>query len=213
MSGRGNIRRLGVRVVTTLIEVGRGRRIEIGCGDRRPKIGFRGADIRDCEYVDYVTEAWNLHKLIHHSSITEVRGRHFFEHLSFSQCEATLRSIHAILAPGAKLQLEVPDLVYHAEQLLAVDRLQEPSDIKQSWTNEQHMLAGFYGWQREGFEEAWDIHKSGFTEDLLRRLLEHHGFINVVREPSEPWNLDMSCVKDASRPEPGADFFSEFVAH
>lgn len=205
---RGGIKKFGFKLLTAIAEVGGGKRIEIGCGDRRPKVGFRGADIRDCDFVDYVTEAWNLHKLVDLNSIVEVHGRHFLEHLTFSQCEATLRSIHSILRPEGLLSLEVPDLAFHAQQLLDTARLQEPSDVNRSWTNEQHMLAGFYGWQRDGFEDLWDAHKSGYTEDLLCRLLGHHGFINVTRRPTDSWNLKIQCSKAPNSTASSTSFFS-----
>jgi hypothetical protein len=40
-------------------------------------------------------------------------------------------------------------------------------------------MAGFWGWQRGTFNDVWDVHKSGYDEELLTNLVKKKGFVNI----------------------------------
>ena len=40
--------------------------------------------------------------------------------------------------------------------------------------------AGFWGWQREGEFEMWDVHKSGYDKETLTELLTKHNFTGII---------------------------------
>ena len=59
-----------------------------------------------------------------------------------------------------------------------------PSPTNAAWTQRQHAIAGFWGWQR-GEGTVWDIHKSGYDFEMMRELLERFGF------DDDPWHLNV----------------------
>jgi len=170
-------------------------KLEFGCGEKTPKEGFVGADVRKFEHVEYVCNAWDIGKFVPEGTITEIYSRHFFEHLTFIQADLTLEAWKRILAPGGVLQIIVPDIRYHIEQFLNPDP-SAPSATFDGWTVLQHALAGFWGWQRGGDTAIWDIHKSGYDYRCLKMKLEEHDFTDVRRLDDEPWNLNVVCRKN-----------------
>ena len=59
-----------------------------------------------------------------------------------------------------------------------------------------HARAGFWGWQREGEHEVWDVHKSGYNEHTLTELFVSKGFVTPKRIPSKKGiSLHMSFIK------------------
>ena len=64
----------------------------------------------------------------------------------------------------------VPDLAFHIAQFLDPNP-NGPSPANAQWTQRQHALAGFYGWQRQADHKLWDVHKSGFTFETMGGIL------------------------------------------
>ena len=147
-------------------------RLEFGCGEAQPKEGYVGVDIRPFPGVRYICNAWEIIDYVGPSSVTSIYSRHFFEHLTFPQADMTLNAWSAILKPGGKLQIIVPDIMYHIRQFLSPDG-QAPSATNPKWTLRQHALAGFWGWQREGDTKNWDVHKSGYDYALIEEKVFH----------------------------------------
>lgn len=124
------------------------------------------------------------------------------EHLDPNDARRALRAWCAALRPGGLLRLIVPDLAFHAQQLLGNAISFEPSRE----SNERHALAGFFGWRDEsrgGNRE--DAHRWGYTEQTLRALLESCGFVDVQRvregEDSAPWHLHLTARRPAAGDE------------
>jgi hypothetical protein len=88
----------------------------------------------------------------------------------------------------------VPDLAFHIAQFLDPNP-NGPSPANAQWTQRQHALAGFYGWQRQADHKLWDVHKSGFTFETMGGILGDAGFINYVRHDNRPWHLDIEAHK------------------
>jgi len=105
-----------------------------------------------------------------------------------------LKCWYKILKKGGKLQIIIPDMLFHIEQFLDEDPFKK-SVANPDWTNLQHSLAGFWGWQNDGETEIWDIHKSGYDFRLLKMKLEEFGFNNIKRLEDKPWNLNVICQK------------------
>lgn len=169
-------------------------RIDIGCGDKC-KEGFLGVDIRKFPGVEYVCNAWELDKHLEPSSVSEITSRHFFEHLTFSQADKTLDVFYKILKPGGIVNIIVPDMEYHCNQLLN-SNIQEPSDTFPSVSGVQHAICSFYGWQNESNQgNTWDIHKSGYNFELLKMKLETFGFASVQRIEDTGFNLNVKALK------------------
>ena len=162
-------------------------KLDFGCG-KKTVAGFLGVDVVDGPNVAFKCEAWHITNFVENASVEEIRSRHFFEHLSLIEARKTLGTWNKIMAPGAVAMITVPNLKYHAEQLLTDETVSEIRSNISSW---EHGIAGFYGWQKDEF----DIHKMGYSFESLKLLLEEYGFINIHEVVDKPWNLNVSFVK------------------
>ncbi len=175
-------------------------RLNIGCGEQR-RAGFLGIDVRPCAAADHVRPAWDLQPFAP-GSVDEVYSRHMLEHLDPNDARRALQAWRAALRPGGFLRLIVPDLAFHAQQLLGGATSFDPHRE----ANERHALAGFFGWRDEsrgGNRE--DAHRWGYTEQTLRALLEDCGFVDVQRvrdgEDSAAWHLHLTARRPAAGDE------------
>ena len=168
-------------------------KLEFGCGSKL-RSGYVGVDIRPLPGVKYICNSWEIERFIKHNSVKEIYSRHFLEHLTFVQVRKTLDAWRNILEKGGKLIVIVPDINYHIKQF-AEDKDMQASLVDRNITNRQHALAGFWGWQREGDIEYWDVHKSGFNQKILEEMMINHGFINISRINDSPWNLHIIAYK------------------
>ena len=156
--------------------------IEFGCGDNPTKQGFKTCDIRSLPKIDYVCPAWDIDTLVEHNSVDNIFSRHFFEHLSFIQGRKTLRAWQNIMKPGAICEMLLPDIDFHIQQWIS------GQDI-------EHAQAGFWGWQREGDTEVWDIHKSGYNFNTLQNILVQEKFVNIERIKNKGIHLHVKFSK------------------
>ena len=172
-------------------------KIDFGCGGK-PKDGFVGCDVRSNPGVKYVCDCWDIGVYVDECTIDEVTSRHMFEHISFVNGCRTLDAWFKILKSGGRVSMSLPDLHFHVKQYLEFynNRSQiARSSKKRNFTEYEHAMAGFYGWQREAETEVWDIHKSGYDEISLKEIFEKVGFINFKRLPDKPWNLNVEAYK------------------
>lgn len=169
-----------------------GLRLNVGCGDTRIP-GFVGIDVRPSRGADYVLPAWD-DSPFQPGSVAEIYSRHMLEHLNPGDARRTLTTWRRLLAPGGLLRLIVPDLEFHARQLLG----QQVSWTRDPAENLAHALAGFYGWRdaRRG-GDAEDAHRWGYTWPTLLALLAEIGFVEIRRATSgtdtEPWHLHVTA--------------------
>lgn len=162
-------------------------KLNFGSGKTK-KDGYKNCDIRQLKEVDFVCNAWDITQHIGEKEVDECFARHLLEHLTPDKAQQTLRAWKAILKIGGKIDIEVPDIAYHAMQLITAPNEQSP--IGKDATNYEHAIAGFYGWQTDVKDgQDWDIHKWGYTEKTLINLLSELGFNNIKRIKSDPWNL------------------------
>lgn len=168
-------------------------KLNIGAGSvRRP--GFLSVDVRPECNPDIVSVAWDL-AVVEEGSVQEIYSRHMLEHLDPHDAVRTIQRWFTVLAPGGSLNIIVPDLAYHARQILGA--------VKSSFADqEHHALASIYGWRDEtrgGNRE--DAHRWGYTEETLCRLLRKAGFVHIARvlsgTDSEGWHLNLLAAKAA----------------
>ncbi|MFH1746970.1 MAG: hypothetical protein ABIG44_07990 [Planctomycetota bacterium] len=169
-------------------------RVNFGCGDTRLD-GFVGVDVRPSRAADYVLPAWDTSPF-ELDSVAEIYSRHMLEHLDPAQAYRALAAWLDILEPGGRLRLIVPDLEFHARQLLG----QQVSWSVDSARNIEHAMAGFYGWReprRGGALE--DAHRWGYTWETLTTLLREVGYTRIQHVcngiDSEPWHLHVTALK------------------
>jgi SAM-dependent methyltransferase len=169
-------------------------RLNIGCGDTRIE-GYVGVDVRPCRGAELVLPAWDTSPF-DADTVDEIYSRHMLEHLNPGDARRALQAWFSILRPGGLLRLIVPDLVFHARQLLGE---------AESWTDDareniEHAMAGFYGWratERGGDNE--DAHRWGYTWPAIQRLLEEIGFTRIEHVQSgvdsQAWHLHVTARK------------------
>jgi predicted SAM-dependent methyltransferase len=156
--------------------------VEFGCGDNPTKLGYKTCDIRNLPGIDFVCVAWNIDNLVPHNSVDNIFSRHFFEHLTFSQGRKTLNAWYNIMKPGALCEMSLPNIDYHIDQ----------------WVNKkniEHAKAGFWGWQREGDTELWDVHKSVYNFGTLSCLIKEEKFTNITPIKVNGKHLKVSFIK------------------
>jgi predicted SAM-dependent methyltransferase len=165
--------------------------VNFGCGNTK-KPGFVNVDIRPSSAADVVAEAWDVSAFAT-GSVDLVYSRHMLEHLDPMDARRTLRAWHDILKPDGILNVIVPDIVFHAKQLLGVAQGPFPDQ-------EAHAFAGFWGWRDEARGgDREDVHRWGYTVDTLKDELVQAGFSGVVRQltgtDSEAWHLNIIAIK------------------
>jgi len=169
-------------------------KLHIGCAAKRLE-GYINIDSRQTDATDHVCDASAI-TIVSEGTVAEIYSRHMLEHLDPNDAMTTLRHWHDLLAPSGILKVIVPDITFHAQQILG---------LVQSTMGDQnlHAMAGFWGWRDEtrgGSKE--DAHRWGYTEKSLVQILNDIGFIDVQRVlegvDSEPWHLNLIAQRPSS---------------
>jgi len=148
-------------------------KIEFGGGETPRKPNFAQVDVRKINDNTIVCNAWDIDKHVEPNTVEEIYSRHFFEHLTHDQAKRVLTAWYKICREGAKIVLLCPNMNLHLWQWNNWDKLTEKQ--------KDHCRAGFWGWQREGDESAWDLHKSGYDFPKLKELVEQFNFKNITK--------------------------------
>lgn len=166
-------------------------RLHVGCADQRLE-GYMNIDCRETPATDLVCDAWAI-DLGHNDFVAEIYSRHMLEHLDPNDARLALRRWYELLAIGGLLRLVVPDIEFHARQLLGMAK--GPFEDQM-----QHAMAGFWGWRDEARGGSrTDSHRWGYTESSLTAELAAAGFQEITRlrhgPDSEPWHLHLIATK------------------
>ncbi len=169
--------------------------LHIGCGNVRIE-DFVNIDCRATEATDIVSDAWNLRK-IETASAEYIYARHMLEHLTRADAARSITEWVRILAPGGILHIVVPDIAFHARQLLGLAECPAADD------QEAHAMAGLYGWQNpDNGGTGEDVHCWGYTRNTIERMLRDagltltdDGFEQLVERDREPWHVNIRAMK------------------
>ncbi len=171
-------------------------KLHIGC-NKTSLEGFVNIDVRKTKSTDIVTNSWEL-QMFKSESVSHIYSRHTIEHLTLHEAHLTFKEWYRVLKSDATINIIVPDLHFHAKQLLGIaENNRHDSPIKSIF---DHAMAGFYGWQRKDRGGLVDLHKWGYTDKSLKDILENHNFSNFKRILDsefdfEPWHLNITARK------------------
>ena len=147
--------------------------LEFGGGETPRQKTYTQVDVRKLNDNTIVCNAWDIEKHVKKNTVTDIYSRHFFEHLTHDQAKRTLDAWFNLCKDDARIVLLCPNMNLHLWQWNNWDKLTEEQ--------KNHCRAGFWGWQREGDESAWDLHKSGYDFPKLKELVEQHKFKNIKK--------------------------------
>lgn len=158
-------------------------KLEVGGGERPRKKGWKQCDIRNFPHIDFCCNAMSIKEYVQNNTVTHIYTRHFLEHMTFDEGENLLKIWYDILKPGGKVELSVPNIMFHIDQWLnRRNKICPVSGVKKEF---RHAKAGFWGWQ--GYDKQgrsnkrvveFDIHKSGYDEQSMKELVESIGYVN-----------------------------------
>jgi len=138
-------------------------KLNLGCGQVY-KPGYINIDKFDNSIADKVCDVSDLP--FKTNSIDLIEASQLIEHFDYIHCKYILSEWFRILKPGGKLILETPDLKKTFKKFIS-------SDLEVQRTT----LQWIYGIDSLGMQ-----HKTGFTFELLRALLQEIGFEKILRE-------------------------------
>ena len=191
--------------IKTVLNVGCGQRAISILGSSLPAEGWRELrlDIDPKVDPDIVASMTDM-TLVPDGSVDAVWSSHNLEHLDPHEAPVALREFLRVLKPGGTLLLTVPDLQAVAK-LVAEERLDET--LYESRQGPIRPLDVVYGYGPAlAAGNRFMAHRSGYTPNLLGRLLQETGF-----EPVAIWRRAQAYelqVK-AFRPPAPADALEE----
>lgn len=116
---------------------------------------------------------------------------HNLEHYYLHDAVRVLQGMLAVLAPGGHVYIRVPDLAAVARAIVAGESLYDPA-AHHGFNWHQCLYGDVTEVLRSG--EHW-AHKTGFTEEALKRLLESVGFVNCIFEHGGGYELAAMAFK------------------
>lgn len=144
-----------------------------------PLEGYLNVDIQ--EPADAIMDIRRLE--FQDNSLDEVISSHVLEHLSMHETIGVIQEMHRVLKSGGLIKIEVPDLEY-----CLTEWLNTPENDENKWG---FNLMRIFGNQVNEYE----YHKTGFTKQRLRNLLEAIGFKNIEIETVDSHSQDSLIAK------------------
>jgi len=137
--------------------------------------GFFNIDVRPVKGVDIVMDLERDELPFESNIVSEIIAKDFLEHIDYNRVELVVADFYRVLKPGGRLWIRVPD----------VERIVEKyrGDYKQM----SYLIFG-------GKRHAYDIHKTAFTKESIRSLLERFGF-KITEMWNDDSNLVVVCIK------------------
>ncbi len=138
--------------------------VNLGCGDD-PRPGMLNVD----RYNDGARERMDALDLkLADTSVGRLEALHLVEHLGWTGCTFAFCEWFRVMAPGATLVIETPDLLETARQFAAAD-----------YPHRAVLASWIYGLESPGMKHAF-----GFEFRALKSLLLSCGFERVRRHPA-----------------------------
>lgn len=149
----------------------------IVCAGSRHKDGWTTHDIQRLGGIDIVCDIFDLPQFIEDESCDEIEFTHALEHFEPHKTNHVLTILCDMLKIGGELYIEVPNLLWHADEIL-----KNPKN--------RQVVEYMYGGQLNEF----DYHYTGFTPEILVEELETAGFTIKGIEPNS--SIEVRCIKN-----------------
>jgi len=125
------------------------------------------------------TENWDALDLpVEDNSIDAIYNSHLLEHFPHPQIPSILKYWHSKLKTGGELIINVPDMAWIAKQITKLDNGYLLDGYYNTMEGEHGLQQCIYG----SHAHEGEIHKAGYIESTLRKLLEDAGFKEVTIE-------------------------------
>lgn len=171
--------------------------IRLHLGGRQAKPGWKILNIQAGPNVDFVGSITDLSQFPD-GSVAEIYGSHVLEHVGYAkELLPTLKGFWRVLAQEGRLMISVPDLECLARLFIAPGL-----DAQQKF----HVMRMMFGGQIDDF----DVHKTGFSYEILKSFLLQAGFVAIRRvdrfgifaDTSEfaPYGIPISLNVEARKP-------------
>lgn len=158
-------------------------RLDIGAGNplqgESQGEGYVLNDVEAHQGIDLVCNITDLGKHIEKEQCSEIRASHVLEHFGRKEGEQVIQLLHSLLENNGLLLIYVPNFKWHAQLLL-------------SGQDEQ---AEYYAYG--GQLDEFDYHKTGFTVNRLKQLLEKNGF--TVAKMFESTSIECLALKTPTK--------------
>ena len=141
-----------------------GVRLHLGCGKRHIP-GFIHVDVADYPHIDHKHRIDSL-PMFGDGSVELIYCCHAFEYFDRAEAQKVLKEWHRVLKEGGVLRLAVPDF----------DALVK---VYEKYGDLNKLLGPLYG--RWEFPGGVMYHKTVYTFDSMKAVLENNGFFNVRR--------------------------------
>lgn len=161
-----------------------GIKLNLGCGIvYRP--GYVNIDRFDERVADDTSDVISLPYRA--NSVNEILAHHVIEHLDFIHSKYALAEWFRVLRPGGSLIIETPDLERSLKKFRTKDAKTRESTLR--W---------IYGTDSPGM-----VHKTGFSFDLLARLLTEIGFREVKKGKQASHTYEPGMRLECRKPKKG----------
>lgn len=148
-------------------------RINVGCGEKRLP-GYIGVDVVARGAADIVAPAHAIP--LDDGVADEVLAIHLLEHMYPWEAEKAITEWKRLLKPGGKLMLELPNLKKCIENILSGFQKDGKHPDQMGWW-------GLFGDGRS--EDAYMMHRYGYTPQSLADVLHRHGFTEITEKPTQ----------------------------
>lgn len=149
-------------------------RLDIGAGDRPYQDGsgeWTHNDARPLPDIEIVCDIRDLPKNVEAGSCEAILARHVLEHFPHHQTVEVLTEWRSLMKPGARILIEVPNLEWQCQAILAASE----RDHRGEWTQDKVVVL-MYGDQ----DYPGNAHLTGFTSWTLMASMEAAGF-NAIK--------------------------------
>lgn len=172
-------------------------KLEIGCG-RAPKEGYEHLDIQPFPHVEYVADAMKIP--LADGTVSEIYTANTIEHFWWYEIEPLLKEWCRVMAKGGRLIVFTVDSEVMIQDFCNGGWKREvekhPESQGYHWIHrsgeDRNMWINF---KLHGTGASGNAHRTSFTFEMMKSLMERSGFTAVERIGEVNYVLGVQAVK------------------